>query len=224
MTAFFLLHWVLSAASSTCAHPRWRVYSEHYSAYAGCASARPPGADTRRPPPPPPLAGVVPFLRGFAFRIGPAESAVVAERDFRYPARVRLYPHIRSSSTEHAVAMARCRLRRAGWAHGLNHRNSDRNSRADRRRRHCAMTSIASPRRRAWTSFMRPSRPAARSGRARPRCCSTARLRCGARSGRCHGVAASFWSVRRNPAPPISRPRSPSAHSRSSPCRPRTVT
>src|SRR6202011_5944194 len=52
---------VLSLASSTCAHPPCRVYSEYYSAYAGCASARPPGADTRRPPPPPPLAGVVPF-------------------------------------------------------------------------------------------------------------------------------------------------------------------
>ena len=36
---------------------RFRVYSEHYSAYAGCASARPPGADTRRPPPPPPWRG-----------------------------------------------------------------------------------------------------------------------------------------------------------------------
>lgn len=29
---------------------------------AGCVSARPPGADTRRPSPPPPLARVVPFL------------------------------------------------------------------------------------------------------------------------------------------------------------------
>src|ERR1700752_3133529 len=53
---------VLSLASSTCARPQCRVYSEHYSAYAGCGSARPPGADTRRPPPPPPLAGVVPFF------------------------------------------------------------------------------------------------------------------------------------------------------------------
>jgi hypothetical protein len=43
--------------ASTCAAPHLRVYSEHYSAYAGCASARPPGADTRRPPPPPPWRG-----------------------------------------------------------------------------------------------------------------------------------------------------------------------
>src|SRR5690606_24634312 len=34
---------------------------EHYPGYAGCASVRPPGTDTRRPPPPPPLAGVVSF-------------------------------------------------------------------------------------------------------------------------------------------------------------------
>src|SRR4051794_10087673 len=53
---------VLSMAIDTCAVDAADVYSEHYSAYAGCASARPPGADTRRPPPPPPLAGVVPFV------------------------------------------------------------------------------------------------------------------------------------------------------------------
>ena len=50
-------HRVLSGASSTCASQALRVYSEDYSAYAGCASARPPGADTRRPPPPPPWRG-----------------------------------------------------------------------------------------------------------------------------------------------------------------------
>ena len=49
-----------------CAARRCRVYSEHHSAYAGCGSARPPGADTRRPPPPPPLAGVVPFPDKFS--------------------------------------------------------------------------------------------------------------------------------------------------------------
>ena len=41
---------------------RNRVYSLPHSAYAGCASARPPGADTRRPSPPPPLARVVLYL------------------------------------------------------------------------------------------------------------------------------------------------------------------
>ena len=56
-TASFLREAVLSLASSTCASRAFRVYSEHYSAYAGCASARPPGADTRRPPPPPPWRG-----------------------------------------------------------------------------------------------------------------------------------------------------------------------
>src|SRR3978361_2239501 len=49
----------------TCVGASGRVYSEHYSAYAGCASARPPGADTRRPPPPPPLAGVGFFVDFF---------------------------------------------------------------------------------------------------------------------------------------------------------------
>ena len=34
---------------------------------AESASARPPGADTRRPSPPPPLARVVPFVGHFAF-------------------------------------------------------------------------------------------------------------------------------------------------------------
>ena len=74
---------VLSLASSTCAHPPCRVYSEHYSAYAGCASARPPGADTRRPPPPPPLAGVVPFGGFFSHYGYFGTSRVVAERDFQ---------------------------------------------------------------------------------------------------------------------------------------------
>src|ERR1700747_2047796 len=64
------------------------VYSEHYSAYAGCASARPPGADTRRPSPPPPLAGVVPFgpksrpSRPLVARTSRRSSAV-AESRFR---------------------------------------------------------------------------------------------------------------------------------------------
>ena len=49
----------------TCARPHSRVYSEHYSAYAGCASARPPGADTRRPPPPPPWRGSSLFVGKF---------------------------------------------------------------------------------------------------------------------------------------------------------------
>ncbi|AKK29726.1 hypothetical protein AB431_27020 [Mycobacterium sp. EPa45] len=53
------------------------MYSEYYSAYAGCASARPPGADTRRPPPPPPLAGVVPFSDKEFLAI-PANSTNVA--------------------------------------------------------------------------------------------------------------------------------------------------
>ena len=63
--------------------PHRRVYSEHYSAYAGCASARPPGADTRRPPPPPPLAGVVPFSGQVSRNlVNSARLALVAERRF----------------------------------------------------------------------------------------------------------------------------------------------
>ena len=75
-------YWVLSEASTTCASWAFRVYSEDYSAYAGCASARPPGADTRRPPPPPPLAGVVPFLRTFRCPDKWGTPAKLRNRDF----------------------------------------------------------------------------------------------------------------------------------------------
>ena len=53
-----------SARSETCAQLRRRVYSWPHLVQSGCASARPPGADTRRPSPPPPLARVVLYLWG----------------------------------------------------------------------------------------------------------------------------------------------------------------
>ena len=47
----------------TCLEPVGRVYSGHYSAYAGRVSARPPGADTHDDPRLlPPLARVVPIV------------------------------------------------------------------------------------------------------------------------------------------------------------------
>ena len=48
---------MLSMESKTCASMSCRVYSKDHSACAGCESARPPGADTRRPSPPPPWRG-----------------------------------------------------------------------------------------------------------------------------------------------------------------------
>ena len=72
-----------------------RVYSEHYSAYAGCASARPPGADTRRPPPPPPWRGSSLFSgRISSTRISAGKLRCVAGSRLRAPSVPAVCPQI----------------------------------------------------------------------------------------------------------------------------------